>query len=122
MPGISTIALRALLRPPEPSRLRRLSEMHHRADTAQLLDHEPPASRRLQRHLQLPATETLQELPHRGAVRRRHPRALHLAGAGLDPLASDLSSMLIKSHYDAHKGPPQAPRFERLRGHAPRLS
>jgi len=36
------------------------------------------------------------------AVRRRHPRALHLAGLGVDPLAGDLSSMLVKSHYDAH--------------------
>jgi hypothetical protein len=48
--------------------------------------------------------------------------APHLAGIGIDPLAGDLSSMLIKSHYDAHQGPPQAPRFERLRGHTPRLS
>ena len=50
-------------------------------------------------------------LAHGRAIRRRHARALHLAGVGVDPLAGDLSSMLIKSHYDAHKGPPQAPRF-----------
>ncbi len=75
-----------------------------------------------ERDLKLPAAEARQPLPHRSAVRRRHPRALHLAGLSVDPLASDLSSMLIKSHYDAHKGPPQAPRLPSLRGHAPRLS
>jgi hypothetical protein len=31
-----------------------------------------------------------------------HARALHLAGVGVDPLAGDLPSMLVKSHYDAH--------------------
>jgi hypothetical protein len=30
--------------------------------------------------------------------------------------------MLIQSHYDRHTGPPQAPRFQSLRGPAPRLS
>jgi hypothetical protein len=96
--------------------------MHDRANPAQLLDNEPPASRRLQRDLKLPAAETRQELPHRSAVRRHHARALHLSGLSVEPLARDLSSMLIKSDYDAHKGPPQAPRFPSLRGHAPRLS
>ena len=76
--------------------------MHHGADPAQLLDHEPPAGRRLERDLQLLAAETRQELPHRSAIRGRHTRALHLAGLGVDPLTGDLSSMLVKSHHDAH--------------------
>jgi hypothetical protein len=122
MPGVGAIVLRAFLRPPQPGRLRRLGQMHARADAAQLLDHEPPPGRRLQRDLKLPATETRHELPHRGAIRRRYTRALHLAGLGIDPLAGDLPSMLVKSHYDAHQGPPQAPRSERLRGPHPRLS
>jgi hypothetical protein len=122
MPGVRAIALRALLRPPQVGGLRRFGEMHLGADPAQLLDHEPPAGRRLERDLKLPATKTSEQLPHRRAIRRRYTRALHLAGLSVDPLAGDLSSMLIKSHYDAHSGPPQAPRFERLRGHAPRLS
>jgi hypothetical protein len=122
MPGISAIALRALLRTPQPSSLRRLGQMHTRTDPAQLLDHEPRAGRRLQCDLELPAVKTRQELPHRSAIRRHHTRALHLAGLSVDPLAGDLSSMLVKSHDDAHWGPPQAPRFERLRGHTPRLS
>jgi hypothetical protein len=122
MPGVRAVTLRALLRSPQPRGLRRLGQMHHRADPAQLLDEEPPAGRRLQRHLELPAAEALKELPHGSAISRRHTRALHLAGVGVDPLTGDLSSMLIKSHYDAHKGPPQAPRLNSLRGHAPRLS
>src|SRR6266576_4970165 len=108
MPGVRAIVLRALLRPPQVGGLRRLREMHLGTDPAQLLDHEPPARRRLQRDLQLLAAETLKELPHRRAIRRRHTRALQLAGLGVDPLAGDLSSMLNKSHYDAHKGTPQA--------------
>jgi hypothetical protein len=122
MPCVRAIALRALLRPPKVGGLRRLREGHLGTGPAQLLDHEPPTRRRLQRDLELLAAETRQELPRRRAVRRRHSRAVDLAGAGVDPLAGDLRSMLIKSHYDAHSGPPQAPRFERLRGRAPRLS
>src|SRR5919201_3014186 len=90
--------------------------MHARADRAQLLDHEPPAGRRLQRHLELGAAEALQEPPHRLAVRRNHTRPAHLTGLGLDPLGGHLPSMLIKSHYDHPTGPPQAPRFTDLRG------
>jgi len=122
MPRVGAIALRALPRSPQPGSLRRLCEMHAGADPAQLLDHESPAGRRLQRDLQPPAAEALEEPPHPGTVRRRHAPAPHLAGLGIDPLTGDLRSMLIKSHYDAHQGPPQAPRFQRLRGHAPRLS
>ena len=122
MPSVRTVALCALLRPAQPRGLRRLGQMHARADPAQLLDHEPPAGRCLQRHLQLRGAETRQEPAHGRTIRRRHPCALHLAGLSIDPLAGDLSSMLVKSHYDAHSGPPQAPRLPSLRGHAPRLS
>jgi hypothetical protein len=90
-----------------------------RTDRAQLLDHEPPARRGPQRHLELAAAETLQKPPDRLAMRRRHPRPAHLTGRGVDPLGSDLPSMLIKSHYDRHTGPPQAPRLKRPRGLAP---
>ena len=38
-----------------------------------------------------------------------------------DPLAGDLCSMLIESHYDCHQGS-LAPRFECLRGPKPRMS
>jgi hypothetical protein len=36
--------------------------MHDRTDAAQLLDHEPPPGRRLERNLQIPAAEALKEL------------------------------------------------------------
>ena len=45
-----------------------------------------------------------------GAIRRRQTRARDLPGRRVDPLGGDLRSMLIESHYDPHKGPPQAPR------------
>ena len=89
-----------------------------------------PAAEELRQTIEL--TEAAEDLGLDGAFVRVHhcaqqlaspfPGALDLAGVDVDPLASDLPSMLIKSHYDAHKGPPQAPRFERLRAHAPRLS
>ena len=111
MASVRPITLRALLWALEPSGLRRLGQMHHCANPTQLLDHEPPTGRRLQRHLQLPTAETLKELPHRSPIRRRHARALKLTRLGIDPFARDLSSMLIKSHYDRQQGPPQAPRL-----------
>ena len=61
MPGIRAITLRALLRAPEPSGLRRLGQVHVGSDPAELLDHEPPAGRRLQRDLELLAAEPRQE-------------------------------------------------------------
>jgi hypothetical protein len=63
-----------------------------------LLDHEPPAGRRLQRDFQLLAAEASQEPAHRSTVRWRNPGPRHLAGGGIDPLGGDLRSMLIESH------------------------
>ena len=76
MPGVRTITLRPLLRPAQASRLRRLGQMHQGTDPPQLLDHEPPAGRRLERHLQLPRAETRQPPPNMRAIRGCH------AGAG----------------------------------------
>ena len=119
---VSAVALGRLLGLAPRGGLGRLGEMHARADRAELLDDEPPARRRLQRHLEVPAAEACCESPHRGAVGRRDTAARDLARRGVDPLGGDLRAMLIKSHYDRHPGPPQAPRSERLRGRAPRLS
>jgi len=74
MPSVRTIALRTLLVPPPRRRLGRLREMHDRSNPAQLLSHEPPASRRLQRDLELLTTEPLAEPAHTSAVRRRDSR------------------------------------------------
>jgi hypothetical protein len=92
MASVRAIVLRALLRAPKPGRLRRLGQVQLSADPAQLLDHEPPARRRLQRDLELLAAEALEEPLHPGTVRRRHASAPHLAGLGIDPLAGDLRS------------------------------
>jgi len=104
MAGVGAIVLGALLVPPPRRGLRRLGQVRHAAHPAQLLDHEPPARGRLQRHLELPATEAADEPPHTGAVRRRHPRPRDLARRGVDPLTGDLRSVLVESHYDRHWG------------------
>src|SRR3954451_8575871 len=121
MPGVRTVALGALLVPAPRGGLRRLGQMHPGTDRAQLLHDEPPAGRRLQRHLKLLTAETAQEALHRLAIRRRHPCPRHLAELGVDPLGGDLPSMLIKSHYDHPTGPPQAPRLNTC-ADLPRLS
>jgi len=122
VPGVGAVALGALLGSPPGRGLRRLGEMHTGAHPPQLLDHEPPARRRLQRRLKLLVAEAAKEPTHVRAMRRRDPRPRDLAGRRVDPLGGDLRSMLIKSHYDRHQGPPQAPRFARLRCPVPRLS
>src|SRR4051812_14702417 len=100
MPRVRPVALGALLRSPQPARLRRLCQMRPGADRAQLLDHEPPAGRRLQRHLKLAADEAAKEPPHALAVRRRHTRATDLAGRRVNPLGRDLRPVLIEAHHD----------------------
>src|SRR4051794_16209315 len=104
MPRVRAIALGALLGSAQARGLRRLGQMHPRADPTQLLDHEPPAGRRLQRDFQLLAAEALEKAPHANAVSRRNSRALDLAGLRIQPVGGDLCSMLIKSHQDAHPG------------------
>ena len=121
VPRVGAVGLGALLVPAPRRGLGRLGEMHRRPDRVQLLDHEPPARRRLQRHLEPLAGEAPEELPHVVAVRRRDARAADLAGVGVDPLGRDLRTMLIESHYDRHTGPPQAPRLTTCAHHA-RLS
>jgi hypothetical protein len=46
VPGVRTIALRALLIPATGGGLRRLGQVHNRADRRQLIGDEPPAGRR----------------------------------------------------------------------------
>jgi hypothetical protein len=73
MPGVCPVGLRPLLVAAQRARLCRLGKMHPGAHRPQLLDHEPPTSRSLQRHLELPAGEPLKEAAHRLPVRRRYP-------------------------------------------------
>ena len=102
--GVGAIVLGALLVPSPSGRLGRLGQVHHGAHPTQLLDHEPPARRRLQRDLELLVAEALEEPADPGAIRRRHTRARGLPGRRVDPVGGDLRSMLIESHYDRHRG------------------
>src|SRR5450755_2021430 len=100
MAGVSPIGLRALLRTPQPARLRRLGQVHPSADPLELLGHEPPPRRCLQRNLEIPPGEPLEELADRSAVCRHHPPARDLTARKLDPLRGDLRPVLIKPHHD----------------------
>src|ERR1035441_268864 len=112
---VSAVALRTLLVAAQRARLRRLSQMHTRVDATQLLNDEMPASRRLERHLELLASEPAEEPSHALTVRRRHTSPANLTRHSVEPLRRDLRSVLIQSHYDRHQGPPQAPWSEHLR-------
>ena len=120
--GVGTVALGALLGAAPGRGFRRLGQVHLGADAIELLDHEAPARRRLQGDLELSVTEAFEEAAHSGSMSRRDALARDLPSRGVDPLDSDLLSVLIKSHYDRQLGPPQAPRLISLRGPAPRLS
>jgi len=84
------------------ARFGRLGQMRLGADRAQLLDHEPPPGRGLQRHLEPLTGKPRQEAPNAGTVGRRHPRARDLAGLGVQPLRGDLRAVLIQPHHDRH--------------------
>ena len=99
MPGIGPVGLGALLLAFEPARLRRLGQVRIGADPLEFLDHEPPARRCLQRHLEIPTLKPGQELADPGAIGRRDPRARDLPGDRVDPLRGDLRTMLIQTHH-----------------------
>jgi hypothetical protein len=67
-----------------------------------VLDPRVGSGRRLQRDLQLLASEPRKKPPHPGAVRRAYPRATDLAAVQIDPLRSDLRPMLVYAHHDRH--------------------
>jgi hypothetical protein len=102
MAGVRAVGLRAFLVAPPRRGLSRLGQMHHRADRPQLLDHKPPAGRRLQRNLQLLASEPLKEPAHPNTVRRPDPRPTDLAADQIDPLHGDLRPVLVNPHHDRH--------------------
>src|SRR5437660_510223 len=105
-PGVSAISLRTLLAPPPRGGLRRLGQMHARANALQLLHDETPPRRGLEPHLELLALKARQEPAHALAMRRRHARARELARRRVDPLGGDLRSVLIEAHHDCHLSPP----------------
>jgi hypothetical protein len=115
VPRVGAVGLGALLVPAPRRGLGRLSKISRRADRVQLFDHEPPARRRLQRHLQPLAGEALEELPDVTAVRGRNAGTADLTGVGVDPLGRDLSTVLIESHYDRHHGASSSSTVDHLR-------
>jgi hypothetical protein len=69
-----------------------------------LLDHEPPARRPLERETHLVDTvEARQPLPHRLARGRTDPAATHLTASDVDDRVRDLPTMNIKRAYDPHR-------------------
>ena len=62
MPGVSPVGLRALLLALQAAGLCGLRQVRRRADPVELLDHEPPAGRRLQRNLEIRALKLREEL------------------------------------------------------------
>ena len=102
VPRVGPVGLRALLVALQRARLGRLGQMRLGADRGQLLDHEPPAGRGLQRDLELLAGKARQEPSHAIAIGRHHPRARDLTGLGIQPLRSDLRPVLIQTHHDRH--------------------
>jgi hypothetical protein len=121
MARVGAVGLGSLLVAAPRRGLGRLGEMDIGADRAQLLHHETPPRRRLQRRRDLPPGEPRREPPDVISVRGRHAGAADLTGLGVQPLGGDLSPMLIQSHYDRPTGPPQAPRLANCAHHA-RLS
>jgi len=73
--GVGAVALGALLGPAPRGGLGRLGEMHARADRPELLDDEPPARRRLQRHFEILAAEARGEPSDARAIGRRDAAA-----------------------------------------------
>src|SRR5215203_3070577 len=72
--------------------------------TLDLLDHEPPAGRALEREVDLIDTvEARKPRAHRLTSRRADPAAGDLASTDLDGQIGDLAAMNIKRAYDPHR-------------------
>jgi hypothetical protein len=96
--------------------------MHPRPHGPQLLDHEPPAGRRLQRRLALRALPAAKPAAETEPLGRPDPPPPHLARSGTERVKRDLLSMLAKGHHDPHKGPPQPPSIDDIHADPPRPS
>ena len=121
-PGILAIGLGTLLGAAQRAGLRRLGEMHLGTDRAQLLDHEAPAGRRLERRLDLLSIPAAQPAPEAEPIGRPDATTAHLTGGRVERIERDLLSVPVKGHNDPHRGPPQAPSIDDIRADHPRLS
>jgi hypothetical protein len=99
-----------------------LGQMHLGPDPPQLLDHEAPAGRRLERRLDLFALEAAEPAAEAEPVGGADTTPVHLTRRRVERVERDLLSMLVKCHYDRHRGPPQAPSIDDICADHPRLS
>ena len=100
---VGVVGLGAPLAPASGRRLSRIGQMGAVAGPLDLLDHEPPAGRALERELSLTAGELRQPGTHLGPRRRRDPTTPHLTRLAVERLVGDLPSMHIQRHYDFHR-------------------
>jgi hypothetical protein len=107
------------LRPPLPSpldrRLSRVGQMRAVAGPLDLLDHEAPGGRPLQRELDLTTRKLLKPLPHRAPRRRHDPATPHLTRLTGEALVRDLAAMHIQRDYDRHRDLLELRRHQRHR-------
>src|SRR6266508_3888343 len=80
-----------------------------------LLDHEAPAGRALDRELDLTAGEPSEPRTHVEARSRRDPAAADLTRLPVERLVRDLVSMHIQRHYDSHRDLLELRRLKRHR-------
>jgi hypothetical protein len=100
--GVLAVGLGPLLRAAQGARLGRLGQVHLGADRLELLDHEAPAGRRLQRRLDLPAVPAPQPAAEAEPVGGPDAAPAHLTAGGVERVERDLLPMLVKRHYDPH--------------------
>lgn len=113
--GVLAVGLRAPLLAPQRARLDRLGGMRHHTTLTQRLADEQPARARLDRDVDLLASEPSRPRPN--SLRRGNYRATaHVARPLVESVESDLRPMHIKPGYDhikhgydRHQGPPLAP-------------
>src|SRR5919109_3920319 len=105
MAGIGAVGLRPSLVAAPGARLGRLGQVGDRARANQLLAHEQPTGRRLERDLDPLAGETLDPGSNSRAT-GVDPTPAKLARLHVESVESDLSSMHIEPGYDRHRGPP----------------
>src|SRR5688500_17643099 len=102
MTRIGAVGLRPLLPSPQRPRIGRLTNMSVEPRPAELLDHEQPAGRALQRDRAIDAVEPGQPLPEAAAGRGSDLAPPLLTAVDVDVVVRDLATMHIKPTYDAH--------------------
>jgi hypothetical protein len=100
---VAVVGLRSPLAAAPDGRLGRIGEMRRVAGTLDLLDHEPPTSRALEREVHILTSETLQPGTHRLTRGRADPAAPGFATGQLDRPIGDLPAVHIQRTYDPHR-------------------